>query len=238
MKFTGGKSKFDPTTGKWISSPRIYTDFHCSIDEWTKLGNGRKYFMYQLRSFIAEKYGYKTEKRELENGLNVNRLSFKRDDGEHSKYSADIVRLVIKEITNREPEVNFYAYEGMIDHIEVSFPGREIPNIVLLVREYGGSTNSILIECVRRIYDLLRDKTNTTGWFNKENLKYFNQEYDNVCLYYGIDETTEGYDYQDIFRWRKNVYGGPTLIYTTPEFLPKKYRRYDCRGGISYSKDD
>ena len=45
MKKTGGKAKFNPVTKEWEGEPVRYVEFHCTPDEWQKLGAGRQYLV-------------------------------------------------------------------------------------------------------------------------------------------------------------------------------------------------
>ena len=149
MQYTGGKSYFNIVTQEWKSNPRVYTNFYCSLSEWANLGRGKENFMYQVRSHIVDLYGYPKDRRtELEkwkvnrneckfntkNGLTLNKLSFdrggRRDSLEGEKYSAWIIKETIKLITNREANVEFYSWKGTVDHIEISFPDTQMPNII------------------------------------------------------------------------------------------------------------
>ena len=53
MKFKGGKSHYDQAKAAWIYEPRVYTDFYCSLAEWSNLGNGKENFMYQVRNYVS-----------------------------------------------------------------------------------------------------------------------------------------------------------------------------------------
>jgi hypothetical protein len=41
MKRIGGKAKFNPITKEWESQPVKYVEFHCTPEEWNKLGNSK-----------------------------------------------------------------------------------------------------------------------------------------------------------------------------------------------------
>lgn len=41
MKKTGGKAIYNRSTGEWESQPVKYVEFHCTPEEWKKLGNGK-----------------------------------------------------------------------------------------------------------------------------------------------------------------------------------------------------
>lgn len=221
MKYTGGRSVFDPDTQKWISVPRRYSDFYCSITEWSKLGRGKPNFMYQVRSAIVDNWGPEDDcKIRLDNGLWVNKLSFKRwgrdDVNETEKYDSWIIQRVIKMITHRDAEVEFFSYKGNIDHVEISFPGCEMPNIIVLVGQWaGGSTNETLIFCIDAIYKVLSIKT--TDYYDRYHLsKKFNQDYDYI-YYTGKGKAGWGNYYEDT-EWRDN--------WMFEDIIRKKSERY------------
>ena len=212
MQYIGGKSYFNIVTQEWKSNPRVYTNFYCSLSEWANLGRGKENFMYQVRSHIVDLYGYPKDKRtELEkwkvnrneckfnakNGMTLNKLSFdrggRRDSLEGEKYSAWIIKETIKLITNREANVEFYSWKGTVDHIEISFPDTQMPNIICLVDEYSGSTNKTLIFIIDCIYRTLNNKT--TVWYDRYLYKFYNDNYDIVYLKPDSEHAT--CEYQD-----------------------------------------
>lgn len=231
MKYTGGKSWFDKSTQEWKYNPRVYTNFYCSLKEWSNLGRGKENFMYQLRSHIVDLYGYPEDKRtELEkwkvnrdefkfktkNGLTLNKLSFdrggRRDSLEGEKYSAWIIKETIKLITNREPQVDFYSWKGTIDHIEISFPdAKSMPNIICLIDEYcESSTNRTLIFVIDCIYKVLGWKT--IEWYDKYLEKFYNKDYDFIFL----NPNNERYIYQeweDKTMWKDMIMKTSNRIY-------------------------
>jgi len=191
MKYTGGKSWFDKSTQEWKHNPRVYTNFYCSLKEWSNLGRGKHHFMYQLRERIAEKifFKYESEKQyycNKEGNVESYKLSFDRTgrrDGLYTEeYSAEIIKETIKLITNREAQVDFYSWKGTIDHIEVSFPDvKSMPNIICLIDEYSGSsTNRTLIFVIDCIYKVLGWKT--IEWYDRYLEKFYNKDYDFVFL--------------------------------------------------------
>lgn len=239
MKYKGGKSWYDKNSNEWKSQPRIYTDFYCSLSEWANLGRGKPNFMYQVRSAIVDILGYPEDKRtELEkikvsrdeykftlsNGLVVNKLSFdrggRRDSLEGEKYSAWIIKNAIKLITHRESIVEFYSWKGTIDHIEITFPDAAMPNIIVIVDEYGdSSTNRTLIDCIDAIYDTLKAKTHEC--YDNYLSHYYNDNYDMV--YYKSTEHISG-----SYFWAKGKWMWKEIIY------PKNRRQYDSYGTLSY----
>lgn len=199
MKYIGGKSYFNKVTQEWKSNPRVYTNFYCSLSEWNNLGRGKENFMYQVRSHIVDLYGYPENKRtelekwkvdrdefkiKMKNGLTLNKLSFdrcgRRDSLDGEEYSAWIIKETIKLITNREANVEFYSWKGVVDHIEITFPDTQIPNIICLIDECSSSTNKILIFIIDCIYRTLNNKT--TVWYDRYLYKFYNEDYDIIYL--------------------------------------------------------
>lgn len=238
MKYKGGKSWYDKNSNEWKSQPRIYTDFYCSLSEWANLGRGKQNFMYQVRSAIVDILGYPEDKRtELEkfkvsrgeykftlsNGLVVNKLSFdrggRRDSLEGERYSAWIIKNTIRLITHREAIVEFYSWKGNIDHIEIAFPDAAMPNIIVIVDDYGGSTNRTLIDCIDAIYDTLKAKTHEC--YDNYLSHYYNDNYDMV--YYKSTENIGGN-----YFWAEGKWMWKEIIY------PKNKRQYDRYGTLSY----
>lgn len=244
MKFKGGKSWYDTNSQEWKYQPRIYTDFYCSLKEWANLGKGKDNFMYQVRSAIVDILGYPDDKRtelekfkvsrgegkyKLKNGLVVNKLSFdrggRRDSLEGEKYSAWIIKNVIKIITHREAEVEFYSWKGTIDHIEITFPKMNMPNIILLLDIPGGdnSTNDILIKCIDAIYEVLNAKT--TEWYDKYLYLYFNNDHD--MIFFG-GMIYNGYVYGEYAKWVDKWQWKDRIF-------PKTKRRYTGQHNINIS---
>ena len=238
MKYKNGNSWYDETTNSFKYLPRIYTDFYCSLSEWEKLGpNGKPNFMYQVRSAIVDILGYPEimyEKENddtvwatggkfcLKNGLEVNKLSLdrhgRRDSMIGEKYSAWIIQNVIKLITHRNSEVEYYSWKGELDHIEISFPDCKMPNIILLVDENTGSTNQTLISCIDAIYKTLHDKT--TEWYDKYLYKFYNSDWDRIFYvskedaYYKYINWKHLYKWADLFKMKsKRIYDGISISY-------------------------
>lgn len=237
MKYTGGKGWFNKSTQEWKNNPRVYTNFYCSLSEWANLGRGKENFMYQVRSRIVDLYGYPEDKRtELEkwkvnrdeckfktkNGLTLNKLSFdrggRRDSLEGEKYSAWIIKEAIKLITNRDADIEFYSWKGNVDHIEISFPNTQMPNIICLIDEYSNSsTNRTLIFVIDCIYKVLGWKT--IDWYDNYLYQFYNKEYDFVFL----NPENEGYEYSEwkgksmwkeiIKKTNNRIYSGTNISY-------------------------
>lgn len=223
MKYKYGKQYFDQVSREMKYIPRIYTDFYCSLKEWLNLGRGKENFMYQLRSKIVED-GLMgdcngCERSKSENGLNLYKISFNRTgrrDGLNSEiYSANIVKNVIKYITHKDADVEFYSWKGTIDHIEISFGNCEMPNIIVLIDSYSNSsTNRTLIHCIDAIYKTLRNKASFyyeqyhKQHYNKDWDKIFNYSEDNLCY----DKSQ--YQWYDTYRMKSDRrYNHSTIYY-------------------------
>lgn len=220
MKYIGGKSYFNKVTQEWKNNPRVYTNFYCSLSEWANLGRGKDNFMYQVRSHIIDLYGYPEDNRTLlekskvdrneckitlKNGLTLNKLSFdrggRRDSLEGEKYSAWIIKETIRLITNREANVEFYSWEGIVDHIEISFPNTSMPNIICIIDEYCGSTNKTLMFIIDCIYKTLNNKI--TVWYDRYLNKYYNDNYDIVYLKPDTEHaSSEYYEWENKSQWK------------------------------------
>lgn len=223
MKYKYGKHYFDPESNKMQYIPRIYTDFYCSIDEWTNLGRGKENFMYQLRSKIVEDglmgdcNDYKRSK--TGNGLNLYKISLnrtgRRDRLNGEIYSANIIKHVIKYITHKDANVEFYSWKGQIDHVEISFDNCEMPNIIVLIDSYSASsTNRTLIHCIDAIYKTLKNKA--SFYYDVYHKQYYNNNYDKIfnysedCLTYN----KEYYPWNDTYRMKKDrTYDHATIYY-------------------------
>lgn len=185
MKFKGGKSHYDQAKAAWIYEPRVYTDFYCSLAEWSNLGNGKENFMYQVRNYVAAKRNDLWESadwQQLKNGLKLRKISLdrtgRRDDLSGEIYSAEIIKEVILAITHKEAKVEFYSWKGNIDHVEITFENCHMPNIIVLVGDNGGSTNYTLIKCIDCIYSTLSAKL--TDYYDNYLNKMYNNDYDRV----------------------------------------------------------
>ena len=232
MRFTGGKSLYDPSTGEWKSNPRVYSDFHCNYDEWKKLSRGRRNMVTQLLFNLAEKgyieYAHFSEY-DPETGLhlrkqNKERINFPLDlDGDSitEQESAKVIKYAIKLITGLETEVTFYSWKFNVDHVTIDFnyPNCKLPNVVVLF-DQGFVTDidevDIIIKCINAIYQTINDLKNDK--FNKYLKRYYNSEYDRVFNY--TDRHTvyySQYDYQwpDFYRLKANrsIGSGASLFY-------------------------
>ena len=239
MKYKGGKSWYDKSVQEWKYEPRVYTDFYCSISEWDKLGKGKDNFMYQVRSAIVDILGYPEDKRtelekikvsrdkckiKLTNGLIVNKLSFdrggRRDSLEGEKYSAWIIKNVIKLITHRNADVEFYSWKGTVDHIEITFHNTSMPNIIILVDEYCGSTNKELISCIDCIYNTLKAKLHPS--YESKLMHYFNNNFD-IVYYISTENAQHEYDdWKGLWMWKDIIF-------------PKSNRKYIGQHKINIS---
>ena len=209
MKYTGGKSYFNNKTGEWEYSKRKYTDFYCNLIEWGNLGRGKPNFMYQLREHISKArpdlWNYKKEVYYDKNGNAIaNKLSFdrtgRRDNLDSEIYSAQIIYETILHITHQKAKVEFYSWKGIIDHIEITFPNKAIPNIICIVDDYCSSTNETLIFCIDCIYQTLHNKT--TQWYETKLEQYYNNNYDIVYMKKNSEHSSgEYYQWKDKWMW-------------------------------------
>ena len=229
MKYTGGKALYDPIKEEWVNNPRKYYNFYCSLTEWLNLNRGKSNFMYQLRDKIARDGNIKTHSYYCdENGkylgpkLSLDRTG-RRDGTETEEYSASIIKAVIKEMTNRDANVDFHSWKGNVWHVEIEFPGAEMPNIIVLLDKGDSctSTNGILIACMDAIYKTLRNKT----YFSYESRlkKYYNSDWDIIDTNYLRGDISGScyYSMKDICGWDS-------------QFKQKKNRKYDYAGVLSY----
>ena len=207
---TKSYQSFDPKTGDFIYHPVKYLDFHCSIEEWKRLGSGKKKFIYQLREklFGIEKrtyYDYITKETTVEEhvGGSLDRT------GDNNEISETLIKQIIKEVTNIDVDVIFYSHEGDIHHIIINFIGYEdtMPNIVVEEDEHGGSSNKTYIDVLNTIYKVLEYKTDllkkdfSKGKTRCHNKLYYNSQYD-------------FYNYTGNYTYHKNKDGRTTV----PEF--------------------
>lgn len=247
MEYKGGTSWYDYEKGHYVSKKRIYSDFYCSLDEWRNLGRGKENFMYQLRSKLVahglitkeehEDVGQtylrknedtgKFETAKLWDGTIEYKLSFdrtgRRDGLETENYSAHIIKEAIKLITRRDAEVEFFSWKGTIDHVEISFPGCEMPNIIVLIDAYcPSSTNDTLIGCIDAIYESLYNKK-LKRWYEEDLAEFYNQDYDRIYTKSLVNENKEYTEWEGKTYWKEI-------------FKKKKYREYTHYGHISYKK--
>ena len=293
MKYKYGKYYFDQESQEKKYIPRIYTDFYCSLDEWTNLGRGKDNFMRQLRSKIVDdgllndeqhkyiKYYISKDRKKIydesdierninidkvkekvskeinkilgfnpkelfnditekefnnyiteneltlldkpmyfdNNGLKLYRLSFdrvgRRDGLDTEIYSANIIKHVIKYITHKDANVEFYSWKGTIDHIEISFDNCEMPNIIVLIDSYcNSSTNRTLIHCIDAIYKTLKNKANF--YYEQYHKKYYNNNWDKIFNYSEENNwyNKHEYGYYDQYRLTsKRRYSCTTIYY-------------------------
>lgn len=224
MKYKYGKQYFDQVSREIKYVPRIYTDFYCSLDEWVNLGRGKENFMYQLRSKIVEDglmLDYNNDKKYIKtkNGLTLYKLSLnrigRRDDLNGEIYSANIIKYVIKYITHKDAEVEFYSWKGTIDHVEINFANCEMPNIIVIIDSYSASsTNRTLIHCVDAIYKTLKNKA--SFYYDTYHKRYYNNDCDKIFNYSEDNENYSKWEYpwNDTYRMKKNrEYNGVSIYY-------------------------
>lgn len=221
MKYTGGKSRRDPVTGEWISNPRVYTDFHCSLKEWKNLNRGKKNLVNQAMKSLVYQQVIKNPIYSTDiNGKFY--LFFDKDiDGDYSKsdYSSSIIKEVIKLVTGLSCNVEFYSWKQSVDHIEIEVIGGEkrLPNIVVLFDIFELSEEETIIKCLDAVYSTLNClKYNS---FNVYYRPYFNNNYDFI--------------FNNCPRESWGPYGGGKYS-EWPAFRPKSDRFFISESSISY----
>ena len=233
---------------------RVYSNFYCSLSEWYQLGKDKENFMYQVRSEIVNRFGLEFDKIGVDEsklwvsndttvydyddrvyapcGLALNKLSFdihgRRDELDGEIYSAWIVERTIELITHRQSKVEFFSWKGNLDHIEISFPEREMPNIIVLTDVPGGdcSTNKALIACMDAIYHTLSCKT--TVEYDKYLRMFFNDEYDYVfykCDYFYGCNSDYYHEWHGKWKWKDCI-------------KARELRFYDHYGTLHYAEWD
>lgn len=221
MKFKGGKSYFNTEKMTWEYEPRIYTNFYCSLYEWGKLNRGKENFVNQLLDKVRSK---------LNNGkipTEVDEFEFTNiNDGIHdeenvtSVYCNNLMQEVIKEMTGRDSEV-IVVTSGCWDilHVEITFPGTSMPNIIVLI-DYDYLLNyTWVLKCIRGVYDTLSLKT--THRYERDLQKWFNSDYDRLYIT-NIDSSSGVYGkWYRCYEWEK-------------QFQPKKNRGYCDSGVLDY----
>lgn len=153
------------------------------------------------------------------NGLWLYELSFdrtgRRDDLESEIYSAEIIKHVIKFITHKDADVEFFSWKGTIDHVEISFNNCEMPNIIVLIDSYeASSTNRTLIHCVDAIYKTLRNKA--SFYYDDYHKPYYNNEWDKIFNYTEEEfiYSKDDYPWNDTYRLKANrIYDKATINY-------------------------
>lgn len=179
MKFKQTR-ELDPTK-KYVYYRREYTDFYCSISEWAKLGRGKSNFIYQLRTEIANNNKSLTKYNNAFYYDGTPKLSLDRtgirDSYDSAIYSGTIIKEAIKLVTHSEPNIVFDSHKGIIKFVIISFPNKEMPNIVVIINEYScSSTNYTIMKCLDAIYKTLQDKL--TDYYNGYLKKYYCDDYD------------------------------------------------------------
>lgn len=163
MKYTGGKSTFNNITKEWEYTPRVYTDFYCSLNEWAQFNiKGKSNFMYQVIQKIHSGWWFD-----------------QLEDYEQSDYLESTIFYAIKMITHKSAKVKCYSYHGTVINVIIEFPNCTMPNIVVLIDECGCDIIQRLpLYCIDAIYSTLHDKTTT----HYDNLlyKYYNNKYDRI----------------------------------------------------------
>jgi hypothetical protein len=207
MEFTGGKSRRDPVTGEWISNPRVYTDFHCSLKEWKNLNRGRLNFINQLLQEIW-----------YDESVNKEDFNFIHPIEDKIPYpvfseipekDGKIISYCIQRVTGLKSKcyVNTYYSEssqGSIDNVIVEFDNYDkniLPNIVILIDAYNPEPEPDVIKMtLDAVYQAVKNFKYES--FNKYYKPYYNNNYDLIInnvkdktsIYYNT------YHFPDIFR--------------------------------------
>ena len=224
MEKIQGKSWFDKSNGEWTGTPTIYTDFRCTIEEWNRLGNGRKNFMYQVRSKVAELYGgneFYNESEQPIKGMRLRKFSLSRDCDSADPYSRSesseyLIERSVELVTGVRPKSTYFSYKGVIVFIALEFTGKKTPNVVCVCddRDSCTSTNGTLIFVLKSVYDTLEMKTH-----NGIGERYLNSDYDIIFF----DDK-----YNGELRGMFTGYGYPHIA--------EKSQRHIGRCSISYNR--
>ena len=222
MEFTGGKSRRDPATGEWISNPRVYTDFHCSLKEWKNLNRGQLNFINQLLQEIW-----------YDESLNKEDFNFIHpiEDkipypvfSEISEKDGNIISYCIQRVTGLKSKcyVNTYYSEssqGSIDNVIVEFDNYDkniLPNIVILIDDYNPEPEPDVIKMtLDAVYQSVKNFKYES--FNKYYKPYYNNNYD--LIFNNVKDKTSIY---------YNTYHFPDI------FRPKNSRKINRKNQISW----
>lgn len=192
MKFKTKKTWYVKDHQEKCKTTKIYTDFYCSLGEWTSLGTVQKRMLIeQLLNKIDLKFsteGYRDWKFDFH---------FDKDDVPERKENNLYFEEVIKEITHRDVKVNvkYDWFNGpTLNHVKIVFPNTNMPNIFVLFdftdymlyvsdssTSLDGEHNLLveyLIISVDAIYKTLSDKT--TEWYDKKLNEFYNENYDRI----------------------------------------------------------
>lgn len=207
MKFTQKQKEWDKQNNKYIFYPRVYSDFYCSLVEWEKLGRGKDSFMYQVREKIANdcpelcnEHCYRHNGCDCKRIPSLDRTGI-RDSIDSAIYSGKIIKMVIKLITHKEAKVLFDCHKGAIKFVIISFPDYEMPNIIVIIDEYGASsTNYTLIKCIDAIYKTLQDKL--TDWYSNYLHKFYNTNYDRYFYMSREDSIGDWTQFKGLWNWK------------------------------------
>ena len=232
MKFSGGISQYEASTGKWIYSPRNYTDFHCTLKEWKNLNRGKTNLINQLLQYLAQQDFLECENkliREETTGKfifvpNKGYLKYDIDiDGDFSlsENFSNIIKYVIKYVTGLSCTASLYSWKTYVDHIviEFSYTENKLPNIVILIdRGFCETANlepiGIIITCLEAVYQTIKDLNYEK--FDKYLKQYYNNNYDRIFNY-----SHKYSDYYGLYQW--------------PDFYRlKEKRKQEYRADIKY----
>lgn len=225
MKFSGGISQYEASTGKWIYSPRNYTDFHCTLKEWKNLNRGQINFINQL---LCEIWYDESLNKEDFNFIHP----YKEEDktpypffSEIPEKDGNIISYCIQRVTGLKTKcyVNFYdsdMYGGILDNVIIEFDNYDkniLPNIIVLIdddvyvkKEIQGVIKMILDAVYQTIKNFEYES------FNKYYKPYYNNNYD--LIFNKVENVSS---YSDMFRF-------PDI------FRPKKTRKITSRRQIEW----
>ncbi len=208
MEFTGGKSRRDPVTGEWIYSPRIYTDFYCTLKEWKNLNRGQINFINQLLCEIWSDESLNKEDFNFIHPIEEDKIPYPVFS-EIPEEDGNIISYCIQRVTGLKSKcyVNFYGSEssqGSIDNVIVEFYNYDkniLPNIVILIDDYNPEPEPDVIKMtLDAVYQAVKNFKYES--FNKYYKPYYNNNYDLIInnvkdktsIYYNT------YHFPDIFR--------------------------------------
>lgn len=203
MKFTGGNSYYVADEKQWKSNPRIYTDFHCNLNEWKNLSKGKYYFVAQLLNKVAEERKLSYNIVELKNGIQYKNIIF-NDELQDENIIHDCIKLVTKAET--EVIISHHSDDLYIDVQQIYFKDYKgsMPMIRFSDSYIVGETDYIKLIAVilDAIYMTLGNKKYSGYKYYYE--KYYNSnyfiEFQTDCTVNGFGLYTLEYNYKFLKR--------------------------------------
>lgn len=223
MKFYGGISQYEASTGKWIYSPRVYTDFHCTLKEWKNLNRGQLNFINQLLQEIWYDESVNKDDFQFIQPLEEDKIPFPVFI-DNPVIDGNIISYCIQRVTGLKSKcyVNTYYSEssqGSIDNVIVEFDNYDkniLPNIVILIDDYNPEPETDVIKMtLDAVYQAVKNFKYES--FNKYYKPYYNNNYD-LIINNVKDKTSIYY----------NTYHFPYI------FRPKKSRKINRKNQISW----